>query len=59
MTTKTAGQSLAACRRQVQHTCPVCGNHFIALRTARFCSNRCRQAAKYAAKRKRKCSDLH
>lgn len=45
--TDPSGRALAAQRRQVSHTCPVCGQTFTALKTARFCSNRCRQAAKY------------
>ena len=39
--------ALAAQRRRVSHTCPVCGKSFTALKTARYCSNACRQKAKY------------
>lgn len=35
-------------RRKIGHVCPVCGKSFTGLKTARYCSNRCRQAAKYA-----------
>jgi len=38
---------LAAQRRRVSHTCPVCGATFTAIKTARYCSNACRQKAKY------------
>ena len=34
-------------RARISHTCPICGRVFTALKTARYCSNRCRQAAKY------------
>jgi predicted nucleic acid-binding Zn ribbon protein len=43
-----AGAALSALRRRAQIVCAVCGTSFTALRTARYCSNRCRQAAKYA-----------
>ena len=41
------GSDLAALRKTVWHICPVCQASFLALRTAVYCSNRCRQAAKY------------
>jgi len=34
-------------RKIIPHTCAVCGIEFQALKTAKYCSNRCRQAAKY------------
>lgn len=43
----TPGAALGALRPKVPHACPVCGKTFTALKTARYCSNRCRQAAKY------------
>jgi predicted nucleic acid-binding Zn ribbon protein len=45
------GAALAALRRHVAHTCAVCGKAFSGLSRARYCSNRCRQAAKYARQR--------
>ena len=39
-------------RRKTEHTCPVCGATFVALARARFCSNRCKQADKYARQKK-------
>jgi hypothetical protein len=38
---------LAAQRQRIGHVCPVCGASFVALKTARYCSNACRQRAKY------------
>jgi predicted RNA-binding Zn-ribbon protein involved in translation (DUF1610 family) len=49
--TNNPGHDLAALRRKTRHTCPVCGASFEAIRTAVYCSNRCRQAAKYQRKR--------
>ena len=37
------GHELAALRPQVPHVCPVCGQTFLAIRTARTCSNACRK----------------
>jgi predicted nucleic acid-binding Zn ribbon protein len=34
-------------RKRLPHACPICGQVFEGLKTAKFCSNRCRQAAKY------------
>lgn len=39
--------SIVALRRRIPHTCPICGQSFTAYTTAVYCSNRCRQAAKY------------
>lgn len=41
------GHDLGAMRRRINHVCPICGRTFVAIRKARFCSNRCRQAEKY------------
>lgn len=42
-----AGQQLAALRRRdVPHTCPVCGTEFTGMAKSRFCSNRCKQREK-------------
>jgi hypothetical protein len=38
---------LAGQRRRIGHTCPVCGKSFVALKTAVYCGNPCRQKAKY------------
>ena len=38
---------LASQRQRIGHVCPVCGASFTALKTARYCSNPCRQKAKY------------
>jgi predicted nucleic acid-binding Zn ribbon protein len=44
----TPGSALSAMRRTTWHICPVCGASFLALARAKFCSNRCKQADKYA-----------
>lgn len=38
----------SASRTRAAKDCAVCGTEFTAIKTAKFCSNRCRQAAKYA-----------
>jgi len=38
---------LANLRRRVNHKCAVCGASFRAIKTAVYCSNACRQKAKY------------
>jgi len=48
------GAALSALRRKTRHTCPICGASFLALTRALYCSNRCRQAAKYARNRAEK-----
>jgi len=45
--TTAAASDLAAKRRIVAHTCAHCGAAFTAIKKARYCSERCRQAAKY------------
>lgn len=40
-----AARALAAQRRQVAHTCPVCGTAFTAITTRRYCSRACQQRA--------------
>ena len=48
MTTPTPGAALAAMRPDRQVTCQVCGTVFTAKdRRAKYCSERCKQAAKY------------
>jgi len=42
-----AGRELALLRKRVTKTCQVCGTRIIALKQAKYCSNRCRQRAKY------------
>ena len=37
---------LAALRRKVSHTCPVCGDAFLGIKKAVYCSNKCIQRAK-------------
>jgi len=44
--TATAGGRLAAMRRIVRKTCPVCGRTFRGLKTAVYDKNACRQKAK-------------
>ena len=41
------GQALAAQRRLVAHTCLQCRDEFTGIAIAKYCSNRCRQRAKY------------
>ncbi len=38
---------LSAMRKKVSHKCPVCGDAFEGIKKAVYCSNRCRQKAKY------------
>jgi uncharacterized protein (DUF983 family) len=42
-----AGAALAALRRKAAHRCPVCEKTFKGIATAVYCSNACRQKAKY------------
>lgn len=44
----TAGARLAAMRRQVTHLCQQCQEPFTGIMQAKYCSNACRQRAKYA-----------
>ena len=39
-------QEAAAKREIVDHNCAVCGVHFRAIKTGKFCSNRCKQIDK-------------
>ena len=41
------GAALAALRRKTWHLCRVCGKRFSGIATALYCSNACRQKAKY------------
>lgn len=43
-----AAAFLSSQRRRVKHKCIQCGKKFKALSTAKYCSNACRQRAKYA-----------
>lgn len=45
------GAALAAMRRNETKRCAHCGASFTAIRTARYCSERCKQAAKYRRKK--------
>jgi predicted nucleic acid-binding Zn ribbon protein len=48
MTTSTPGAALAAMRPTRAYRCQVCGATFTAKdRRAKYCSERCKQAAKY------------
>ncbi|MDM8559416.1 hypothetical protein [Candidatus Parabeggiatoa sp. HSG14] len=42
-----AGKKLAALRKRIKKNCVVCDRVIIALKQAKYCSNRCRQRAKY------------
>lgn len=42
-----AGKKLASFRKRVEKTCQVCGAEITLLKQAKYCSNRCRQRAKY------------
>lgn len=42
-----AASELAGLRKRVSHTCPICGVRFEAIKSAIYCSNACRQRAKY------------
>lgn len=48
----TPGAALSALRRRVPHICPMCRESFTKLKTARYCSDRCKQAAKYRRSKK-------
>ena len=41
------GSALAALRRTHWHYCYICNKRFSGIKTARYCSNACRQKAKY------------
>jgi hypothetical protein len=47
------GAALSAMRRTTWHYCAEtsCGKRFAGIATAKFCSNACRQKAKYAKKK--------
>jgi predicted nucleic acid-binding Zn ribbon protein len=46
-------QIASQARRRVEHTCQVCGTTFTAIKTAKFCGNRCRQAWKNEKNRRK------
>jgi predicted nucleic acid-binding Zn ribbon protein len=46
-----AGKELAALRKRIKKNCVVCGREMVALKQAKYCSNRCRQRAKYQRKK--------
>jgi len=48
------GAALAAMRRTTWHYCaePSCGKRFSGIKKAKFCSNACRQKAKYQRAKK-------
>jgi len=41
------GAALAALRGRHWHNCLICGKRFSGIKTAVYCSNACRQKAKY------------
>jgi hypothetical protein len=42
-----AARALAGMRKRIWHICAVCEKRFSGLKTAVYCSNACRQKAKY------------
>lgn len=50
MDKSTIGAALGALRKTTWHLCAQCGKRFSGIKQAKFCSNACRQAAKYARK---------
>ena len=48
------GAALASLRGRQWHFCKSCGKRFAAIKTAIFCSNRCRQKAKYVKQTQQK-----
>lgn len=42
-----AGKQLASLRKRVNKVCEMCGKQIVALKQAKYCSNKCRQRAKY------------
>jgi ribosomal protein S27AE len=42
---KNPGRDLAALRKRHRKSCPVCGETFTAINTAKYCSGKCRQKA--------------
>ncbi len=42
-----AGKQLASLRKRIRKRCEVCDVEIIVLKQAKYCSNRCRQRAKY------------
>jgi len=51
MTGSNAASQLASMRRIVSHTCPVCETEFEGLKRAVYCSEACKQRAKYQRKK--------
>ena len=45
------GAALAALRGRHWHRCATCGKRFSGIKTAKTCSNACRQKAKYARRK--------
>ncbi|EDN65950.1 hypothetical protein BGP_3343 [Beggiatoa sp. PS] len=45
------GKELAALRKRIKKNCVICGREMVALKQAKYCSNRCRQRAKYQRKK--------
>lgn len=48
MDKREIGAALSALRKTTWHHCLICGKRFSGISTAKFCSNACRQKAKYA-----------
>jgi ribosomal protein L34E len=47
-TKERPGAALAALRKRTWHRCAQCGKRFSGIAKALYCSNACRQKAKYA-----------
>ncbi|MER2513737.1 MAG: hypothetical protein ABTQ25_15175 [Nitrosomonas ureae] len=51
ISTSEAGKRLADARPKREQSCAVCGKVFTTMGRGTYCSNACRQKAKYARKR--------
>ena len=47
LSSSEAGRELAAARPPKQKQCPICGKGFVTVGRGLYCSNRCKQRAKY------------
>lgn len=47
----SAGALLSSKRVREKKQCPVCNNEFVGIKKAIYCSNKCRQQAKYKRKK--------
>ena len=48
---------LAGLRKQVKHECVVCHSEFEGIKQAKYCSNACRQKAKYGREKAKRTED--